>query len=118
MFGLQWGEILFIAVIAIVLVGPNKLPSAAAQAGRWMREMRTMLDSAKADVVRSAGIDEDALSSLADLHPRRIASSLLAGESLDGLRGNPAEADPAAARVTPNVAAAPRGVGGLDPDAT
>jgi sec-independent protein translocase protein TatB len=118
MLGLQWGEILFIAIIAIVLVGPNKLPTAAAQAGRWLRDMRQMLDSAKADVVRSAGIDEDSLSSLADLHPRRIASSLLAGESFDGLLNDPNEATSPAAQTTPNVASTPRGSGGLDPDAT
>jgi sec-independent protein translocase protein TatB len=118
MFGLAWPEILFIAVVAIVLVGPNKLPTAAAQAGRWVREMRQMLDAARADVVRSAGIDEETLSSLADLHPKRIASSLLAGESLSGLDAEPAEATPPT-RVIPNVTASPRtSTGSLDPDAT
>ena len=115
MLGMGWGEILFIAIVAMVLVGPNKLPQAASQAGRWIKDLRAMLESARADVVRSAGIDEETLSSIADLHPKRIASTLLAGESF-GLNDEPVAA--AQPRVTPTISTAPRGSGGLDPDAT
>ena len=118
MFGLQWSEILFIAVVAVVLVGPNKLPSAAAQAARWFKELRQMLDAARADVVRSAGIDEDTLSSIADLHPKRLAATLLGGESLGSMLGTDEPAAALTPRVRPDVSTAPRGVGGLDPDAT
>jgi sec-independent protein translocase protein TatB len=115
MFGLGWGEILFIAVIAMILVGPNKLPGAAAQAAKWINEFRQLLENAKNDVVRSAGIDESTLSSISDLHPKKLASSLLAGESL-GLNDDPTPSTPN--RVVPNVTSAPRSAGGLDPDAT
>lgn len=113
MFGMGWGEIAFIGIVALVLVGPNKLPTAAASAGRWVRDFRQMLESARADVVKSAGIDEETLNSIADLHPKRIASSLLGGETF-GLDDDA----PAKPRVAPRVSTAPRGSGGLDPDAT
>ena len=34
------GEILLIAIVALVVLGPNKLPEAARQAGRAMAELR------------------------------------------------------------------------------
>lgn len=36
------GELLLIAVVALVVLGPNKLPEAARQAGRAMAELRKL----------------------------------------------------------------------------
>ena len=41
-FGIGWSELLLIAVLAIVVVGPKDLPRLMAQAARWMRAARRM----------------------------------------------------------------------------
>jgi len=119
-FGLSWSELLVIGVVAMVIVGPTKLPHVAAQGARYLREIRQLIDSARADVVRSAGIDESTLSSLADLHPKRLAATFL---STDALLGEDATTSPGMGmntrpRVNPTVTSSPRQAGGLDPDAT
>lgn len=40
--GIGWSELLMIAVIAIVVVGPKDLPRLMSQAGRWMRAARKL----------------------------------------------------------------------------
>lgn len=40
MLNLSTGELLVIAVIALVVLGPNRLPDAARQAGRALAELR------------------------------------------------------------------------------
>ncbi len=40
MFGLGMGEILIIAVVALLFVGPDKLPAAAKSLGKGIRELR------------------------------------------------------------------------------
>ena len=122
MLGLGWGEIGFIAVVAMLLVGPNKLPQYAAQGAKWMRELRTMLDTARSDLVASAGIDESTLSSLSDLNPKRLASSFLEGEtasSLVGLDDESTHLYPDASHTTPTArVASGRTSSAMDPDAT
>ena len=40
MFGLGFGEIIFVLVVALLVLGPEKLPKLAKQLGRGMREFR------------------------------------------------------------------------------
>jgi sec-independent protein translocase protein TatB len=44
MFGLGFGEILIILVLALVLLGPSKLPEAAKQLGKGLREFKKATD--------------------------------------------------------------------------
>jgi len=50
MFGLGLWEILFILLIALVVLGPEKLPGAARQLGRFMGTLRKSLDEIKREV--------------------------------------------------------------------
>ena len=81
MFDIGIGEILALAVIGLLVFGPERLPKAAADAGKWIRQIRTMAVSARKDLTDSAGIDMsetmDSLKELRDLHPRNIAASLM-----------------------------------------
>jgi len=45
MFG-HLPELFLIMVIALIVFGPEKLPEVAAQAGKWVREAREVIDSA------------------------------------------------------------------------
>jgi Tat protein translocase TatB subunit len=42
MFNVGGGEIIVILLIALVVLGPDKLPSAARQAGKYLNEFRRM----------------------------------------------------------------------------
>jgi sec-independent protein translocase protein TatB len=52
-------KLLFIAVLALFLVGPEKLPDYAARLARFVRAARRMLDDAKDRVKEELGPDFD-----------------------------------------------------------
>ena len=80
MFDIGIGEILVIAVVALLVFGPERLPKAAADAGRMLRQARELAARSRQDLADSAGVDLnetlDTVRSLGDLHPKRIAASL------------------------------------------
>ena len=55
MFDLSVWKILALAVIALIVFGPEQLPGMAAQAGRMVRELRRMADGAKSELQDSLG---------------------------------------------------------------
>jgi sec-independent protein translocase protein TatB len=67
-FDLSIGKILVLAVIAIVIFGPDQLPKIAAQAGRALRELRRMADGATRDLREGLG-PEFSDFDVRDLHP-------------------------------------------------
>ena len=50
MFDLSIPKLLVLAVIALVIFGPNELPKIAAQAGRALRDLRKVAEGAKNDL--------------------------------------------------------------------
>ena len=58
MFGLGFGEILIILVLALILLGPKKLPDVAKQLGKGMREFRKATDDLKGQFEREVYADE------------------------------------------------------------
>lgn len=50
MFGLSFGEIVIIAIIALLLLGPERLPDAAKTLGKGLREIRKATDDLKDQV--------------------------------------------------------------------
>jgi len=93
------GEILVLLVVGLLLLGPDRLPRYAAQVGRLLRQVRTLAEGARTQLVESAGVDPDSLrdlSSLADLHPRRLATSLLSDVPGVAAPAAPGSASPAA----------------------
>src|SRR5436190_23706894 len=71
-----WLELVVIAVVGLVVLGPERLPKAAADAARLLRQLRTMARSATADLKAELG-PEMADLDLASLHPRRMMQSML-----------------------------------------
>jgi sec-independent protein translocase protein TatB len=58
MFGLSFGEIVIIAVIALLLLGPDRLPDAAKTLGKGLRDLRRATDDLKDQVERELTLEE------------------------------------------------------------
>ena len=61
MFGIGWSELLVIAVVAIVVVGPKDLPRLMRMVGRWVAKARAMADQFRKsfdEMARQAELDE------------------------------------------------------------
>lgn len=63
-FGIGFGEFLLLAVLALLVVGPEKLPQFAADLGRFIRQVRRIARSAQEEVRGSIGPE------LRELDPR------------------------------------------------
>ncbi len=58
MFDVGFFELTLIAVIALIVVGPERLPKLARTAGMWLGRGRRMISSVKADIDREIRADE------------------------------------------------------------
>ncbi|ABS24282.1 Sec-independent protein translocase protein TatB [Anaeromyxobacter sp. Fw109-5] len=50
MFGLGFGEIIIIAILALLLLGPERLPEAAKALGKTLRDVRRATDDIKGQI--------------------------------------------------------------------
>jgi len=83
LFGdLSFVKIAVLAVIALVVFGPDQLPKMAAQAGRALREMRRLAEGARADLQQHLG-PEFSDFDLNELNPKYFVRKHLL-EDLDG----------------------------------
>ncbi len=110
MFGLVFGEILIILVLALVLLGPQKLPEVAKQLGKGFRDFKKATDDLKGQFEQELYADERK-AARPRITPPRAAAPVSAGPpepvppaSLDNVPGLdaalaepvvPAEPDPA-----------------------
>lgn len=58
MFDIGFGELLLIAVVALIVLGPERLPKAARFAGLWVRRARAQWYSVKSELEREMAADE------------------------------------------------------------
>ena len=58
MFDIGFSELLIIAVVALIVLGPEKLPKAARFAGLWVRKARGQWYAVKAEFERDLAADE------------------------------------------------------------
>jgi sec-independent protein translocase protein TatB len=70
MMGIGFAEFLVIGVVALLVFGPDRLPEFARQAGRMVRQVRTLARTARDDIRTELG-PEYADFELTDLDPRR-----------------------------------------------
>jgi len=120
---LGWLEIGMLLVVALLVFGPDKLPSVARDAARMLRQLRSMTQDARTQLKSELG-PEFADFDLDSLNPRSfVRKHLLEGDEDDDLLGlrddsplrSTAAPDPASAPPTPGreAKAVP-----FDPDAT
>ncbi len=58
MFDLGFAEMVVIAIVALVVIGPERLPAVARKAGMYFARMRRFITNVKADVEREFRTDE------------------------------------------------------------
>jgi sec-independent protein translocase protein TatB len=69
MFGIGGGEFIAMALLAVVLVGPDKLPQFSADSARFIRKIRDLAQGATKDLRENLGPGYEDLK-VADLHPK------------------------------------------------
>jgi sec-independent protein translocase protein TatB len=92
-FGISFTEMLVIALVALVVVGPQKLPGMLRSAGEWIAKIRRITTEVRAqtgidDILRAEGLN-------GGLNELR---GMMRGEFM---RPGPARADPAPAMYAP-----------------
>ena len=70
MMGIGFAEFMVIGVVALLVFGPDRLPDFARQAGRMVRQVRTMARQARDDIRTELGPEYSDFE-LTDLDPRR-----------------------------------------------
>ena len=104
MFGLTFEKILIIGIIAVFLLGPDKLPHYAAQLGRLVRQLRDMANGAKDRIRDEMGPEFDELDwkklDPRQYDPRRIIrEALIEEEPVKEQSATIGRASPAAASL-------------------
>ena len=119
MFDLSIPKLLILAVIALVIFGPNELPKIAGQAGRALRDLRKIAEGAKNDLREGLG-PEFADFEIEDLNPKRFVQK----HFLDDINGGSAASANQGTAQTPHptrangTLLAPGERPPFDPDAT
>ncbi|GAA4522461.1 hypothetical protein GCM10023096_49230 [Nonomuraea ferruginea] len=94
-FGLGWLEVGALIIIALLVFGPDKLPQAASQAGKTLRNLRRMANNARDDLRAGLG-PEFSNFDPADLNPRNfVRKHLLEDDEDDWKKPAAAELEPA-----------------------
>ena len=130
MFGIDSPELLVIAIVALVVIGPKELPGLLRTWGKWMAQMRGMasefrghvdemvrqseLDEVKKQLEGSPGLDLQALDPTKEIK-QAISEGMSEGEkafneaksSIDNPLAEPESAPQVAAEPTPQIAAEP-----------
>ncbi|MGY4531653.1 sec-independent protein translocase protein TatB [Pseudomonas sp. TE3786] len=58
MFGISFGELLLVGLVALLVLGPERLPGAARTAGLWIGRLKRSFNAIKQEVEREIGADE------------------------------------------------------------
>ena len=124
MFDIGWSEMMMIAIVAIVVIGPRQLPAALRTVGQWVSKARSMareFQNSLDEMVEEAGLDDvrqiqkDVTSAASfDVNEELNKSLNPTGESWESygeVRRGPPEEDPTeesdGEKVSPEPAAPP-----------
>lgn len=111
MFDIGFAELLIVAVVALVVLGPEKLPTAARTLGLWLGRIRRTVSSIQSEITEELRIEE--MKRTAAIEKEQLERELqemrtpfeqaLDGESpmaTGATTGKPNEADPDAAQAS------------------
>lgn len=119
MLDIGFGEVVVIAILALLVFGPDRLPKVAADAARLLRQVRDMATAARRELTDAAGLDDSGISQavndLRDLDPRR---ALRGNDGSTAARQPQRPAAPSVPVTPPSGGPSPiPPVAGADPDA-
>jgi len=123
MFDIGFSELLVIAIVALIVIGPQRLPAVARTLGHLFGRMQRYVNDVKADISREMQMDElkklqssmeDAARTMRDSVDAMNRDVTEAGTELDRLAH--AESEPAAAPAAEAAPAAPSPQGELPLD--
>ena len=81
MFNVGAGEFIALAVIALFLIGPDRLPFVARDAAKWIKRFKELTNKATAELKDNLGPEFQDLE-VGDLRPKNIIKKTL-GSALD-----------------------------------
>ena len=100
MFGLSWGQIAIILLVAVFVLGPERIPTAVTWVMTTVKKARTMAVGAQAELRREIGPELDELRrqvadlqslkeiqelrDLRDLNPKRLIGKNILGDEFSG----------------------------------
>ncbi|WP_313598910.1 Sec-independent protein translocase protein TatB [Pseudomonas sp.] len=58
MFGISFSELLLVGLVALLVLGPERLPGAGRTAGLWIGRLKRSFNAIKQEVEREIGADE------------------------------------------------------------
>lgn len=58
MFDIGFSELLLVAIVALIVLSPERLPEAARVSGLWLGRIKRNIQNLKAEVERELGADE------------------------------------------------------------
>lgn len=101
MFGLTFEKILLIGIVAVFLLGPEKLPHYAAQLARLVKQLRDMANGAKERMRDEMGAEFDDVD-WKKLDPRQYDPRRIIREALIDDDGTVKERSATVSRAVPN----------------
>jgi len=57
MFDVGFWELVLIAIIALLVVGPERLPAFAMEAGKWLGKIRRLINNTRRELEREINLD-------------------------------------------------------------
>ena len=87
MFNIGAGEFIALAVLALILVGPDRLPHVATDAAKLIKKFRSLSQLATQELRSNLGPGYENLE-VADLHPKKFIQKHLTSQ-LDGAMDEP-----------------------------
>ncbi|NWC94588.1 MULTISPECIES: Sec-independent protein translocase protein TatB [unclassified Pseudomonas] len=105
MFGISFSELLLVGLVALLVLGPERLPGAARTAGLWIGRLKRSFNAIKQEVEREIGADEIRR----QLHNEHILSlEQETRKMFSPVQENPAPVEPVAEHsIAPPAATAP-----------
>jgi sec-independent protein translocase protein TatB len=113
MFDIGFSELMVIAVVALIVIGPERLPKVARTVGHLFGRMQRYVNDVKADISREMALDDlrklqANIQETANSLEQSVNQEVRAVESgLNQIAGDAQSAAPAAAEPAPAVAAPP-----------
>jgi sec-independent protein translocase protein TatB len=92
MFGLSAEKILLLALLAVLIIGPERLPYYAKQMGEWVKKGKRMIDNAQVQMKQELGDGFEDLD-WKKLDPRQYDPRRIVREALMEEKRNPSVVD-------------------------